>query len=393
VENVVTRHRNLVLLAAMLFAQVIGLAVQVKRPSDHGSTALIRVWAVRLITPLEKAVIHSGSAASGAWRNYLYLRGVRKQNRDLQQEIQQLRLERVRLSEDAGQARRLQALLGFREQFISETTPAQVISTTGTDFSRGIFIDKGTKDGLRVDMPVITPDGVIGKIVRAYPSSSLVLLINDPTSGAGVILEKSRLQGILKGTSDGDTVLNNIMSDEKVIPGDMVLTSGGDRVYPKGLPVGTIVGTGPGKDLFLNVKVKPSARLERLEEVLVITKVEERAPSADDLGVPIRAADILAQRLPSVPAKPEPKPGEAAASTLPQATRNLPPPTRNLPSPAANLPAAPVTAVPSGSAPGKSASGNSVPGKKPPVSAGGVNAVPASDSAAKDNPRAKDNPQ
>src|SRR5690242_370154 len=129
-ENVVTRHRNLVILVALLFAQVIGLAVQVKRPTDHGATLLIRIWAVRLITPLDKAVVYASNGMSNTWRNYLYLRGVRKENAELRDQIQNLRLQQVRLSEDAVQARRLQTLLGFKEQFISKTVPAQVISTT-----------------------------------------------------------------------------------------------------------------------------------------------------------------------------------------------------------------------------------------------------------------------
>jgi rod shape-determining protein MreC len=261
----------------------------------------------------------------GVWRNYFYLRGVRRENRELREEIQRLRLEQVRMAEDAGQARRLQALLSFKEQFISETLPAQVISTTGSDFSRAVYIDKGAQDGLRPDMPVITPEGVVGKVFRVYPSSSLVLLISDPSSGVGVILEKTRLQGILKGAASGETVLQNVMSDERVNTGEPVLTSGGDRVFPKGLAVGTVAEVGPGSGLFLRVRIKPAARLERLEEVLVITRVEEKGPSVDDLTGPVRAVDILARRLPSVP-RPSEESGtnKAAGSSLPAPTVNLP---------------------------------------------------------------------
>jgi rod shape-determining protein MreC len=322
VENLVTRHRSLTVLVAVLFAQVLGLAVQVKRPDDH--TVLLRYWAVSLITPVQESVVHSTSWAQGMWHNYLDLRGVRQQNLALRDEIRQLSLERVRMAEDANQAHRLQALLGFKEQFISQTLPAQVISTTGTDFSRGIYIDKGSNDGVKRDMPVITPQGVIGKIYRVYPSSSLVLMINDPTSGAGVILEKSRLQGILKGTPSGETVLENIMSDEKIEIGESVLTSGGDRVFPKGLPIGTVAGVSPGPDVFLRVRVRPAARLDRLEEVLVLTKIDEKEPSMESSAEPVRAADILSQRLPSVPKVSDAKMADPATG-MPAPTRNLPP--------------------------------------------------------------------
>jgi rod shape-determining protein MreC len=302
--EIISRHRNLTILLVVLFAQILGLAAQVRRPTDGGSVRLVRLWAVTAVTPLENAVVGAARWVAHVWSDYLYLRNVRTQNQQLRDELQRLRLEQVRLAEDASQARRLQALLDFKEQFISQTLAAQVISTTGSDFSRGLYLDKGARDGVKPDMPVITPQGIVGKIYRVYPHSSLVLVINDPSSGAGVILERSRLQGILQGTAAGETVLQNIMSDESVQPGDKVLTSGGDRIYPKGLPVGVVTKVGPGRDLFLNIRVRPAARLDRLEEVLVITHVEERAPAAEEANGPVRASDILAQRLPSVPQKP-----------------------------------------------------------------------------------------
>ena len=312
-ENIINRHRNLTILAAVLFAQILGLAVQVKRGTDQGTSRLIRIWAVSAITPIEKGVGHTSRWFADTWHNYLYLRGVRAQNRALREEIEHMRLEQVRTAEDAAQARRLQSLLGFKEEFISQTMPAQVISTTGSEFSRGVFIDKGSRDGIKADMPVITPDGIVGKVYRVYPTSSLVLEINDSSSGAGVIMEKSRLQGILKGSPTGQTFMANIMADEKIEPGEHILTSGGDRVYPKGMAVGTVSRVNPA-GTFLNVEVKPSAQLNRLEEVLVITKIVEKAPEVNDHSVPVRAIDILSQRLPSVP-PPKPAPPNKAPAT------------------------------------------------------------------------------
>ncbi len=317
-DNIITRHRNLTIFGVVLFLQLFGLAYQVKKTTDRGSTRLVRIWAVTLITPLEKAVVHSVSWLANTWHDYIYLRDVRRENDELRGEIQQLRLQQVRLAQDAGQARRLQALLGFKEQFISQTLPAQVISTTGSEFSRGVYIDKGSHDGVKPDMPVITAAGVVGKVYRAYPTSSLVLEINDPTSGAGVILEKSRLQGILKGSPNGETFVANIMADEQVQAGEQVLTSGGDRIYPKGLAVGTVSKVSPS-GTFLNVQVKPAAHLNRLEEVLVITHVVERAPEMNETSGPVRAIDILAERLPSVPPpKPEVKAAGEGATPAPQ---------------------------------------------------------------------------
>jgi rod shape-determining protein MreC len=316
-ESVLGRYRNLTILVGILFLQVLGLAIQVKRSSENESSRLIRVWAVNAVTPFEKGIVWVQHGSSNLWHNYFYLRGVRQENRDLRQQIQQMEIERVRLSEDANQARRLQALLAFKEQFIAKTVAAQVIGSSGSEQSRSVYIDKGASSGLKQDMAVITGDGVVGKTLRVFQSTSQVLLVNDQTSGVGAILEKSRLQGVLRGTAAGEVVLEKVMSDEPVQPGDRVLTSGGDQIFPKGLPVGTVTKISPGSELFLNIRVKPAADLSRLEEVLVITQQEEREPAVSD-SAPLRAADILAERLPKVPPKPavDPSKQPTAAGAL-----------------------------------------------------------------------------
>ncbi len=302
-ESVLGRYRNLVILVGVLFLQILGLAVQVKRSNDTEHTRLIRVWAVDLVTPFERILIWAQDGTGNLWRNYVYLRGVRTENRQLKDQIEQLRLEQVRLNEDAVQAHRLQALLAFKEQYISRTVAAQVIGSSGSDSSRMLYIDKGESQGLKRDMAVITADGIVGKVLQVFPSVSQVLLINDQSSGVGTILEKSRLQGFLKGTATGEVVLEGVMSDEQVAPGERVLTSGGDQIFPKGLPVGTVTKVGTGKDLFLNIQIKPAVNLGKLEEVLVVVEKQERQAQTADVGR-VRAADILAQRLPSVPDKP-----------------------------------------------------------------------------------------
>jgi rod shape-determining protein MreC len=321
-ESVLGRYRNLIILVGVLFLQVLGLAVQVKGSgNDAGHTRLIRIWAVGAVTPLERVLLWVENGTGNIWHNYFYLRGVRAENRQLKDQIEQMRLEQVRLSEDAAQAHRLQALLAFKEQFISKTVAAQVIGTSGSDLS--IYIDKGENAGLKRDMAVITTDGIVGKVLVVYPSVSQVLLVNDQSSGVGVILEKTRLQGVLRGTPTGEVALERVMSDEDVSMGETVLTSGGDRIFPKGLPVGTVVKVGKGKELFLSIKVKPAANLSKLEEVLVLVENRERESTAED-KVRMRAADILAQRLPSVPEKPatDPKaaPGASAGSAKPAPT-------------------------------------------------------------------------
>jgi rod shape-determining protein MreC len=318
-ENVLKRHVNLVALAIALVAQIIGLAYQINVKRGNDSVRLIRVWTVGVIAPMEKTAVHTGNFFADTWHNYFYLRSVRLENERLSDENTRLRLEQVRLADDAAQAQRLKALLKFKEQYVSETLAAEVIGGSGSELSRVVYIDKGAHDGVKPDMAVINPTGVVGKVIRVFPTTSQVLEINDQTSGIGAILETTRLQGILKGNPSGDAQLKYVMSDETVKPGERVLTSGGDHIFPRGLPIGTVSNAAPGDGLFLSIRVKPTANLNRLEEVLVITKMSERDVEAPTEG-PKRAADILAQRLPSVPVKAPEQPGAAGAPGTPGAT-------------------------------------------------------------------------
>ncbi len=321
--DVLGRYRNLIVLVGVLFAQVLGLAVQVKRTTDSEPTRLIRIWAVGAVTPLERMLVWVQTSTGNVWHNYFYLRGVRAENRNLKAQIERMSLEQVRISQDADQARRLQALLAFKEQFISQTMAAQVIGGSGSEQSRLVFIDKGENDHIKRDMAVITADGIVGKVLNVYSSTSQVLLINDQTSGVGALLDKTRLQGILRGTPAGEVMLEKVMSDENVPPGEMVLTSGGDGIFPKGLLVGRVTKVGAGSDLFLNIRVRPAADLSRLEEVLVVTKIDERQTEPDSTGAS-RAVDILAERLPTVPAKAETTEKGAAAPTAGASTTVVP---------------------------------------------------------------------
>jgi rod shape-determining protein MreC len=315
------RFRNVSILAAAIFIQVLGLAVQVKRARETQSSRLIRVWAVTALTPLEKAIVRIEGGASSIWHDYFYLRGVRQENRALRGRLEQLELEEVRLRQDADQAHRLQALLGFKEQFISKTAAAQVIGSSGSEQSRTIYIDKGSRDGIQPDMAVISAEGVVGKVIAAYRSSSQVLLVNDQQSGVGAILDRSRLQGVLKGKASGELMLDKIMAGEDVRRGDKVLTSGGDQIFPKGLAIGTVERVSKGPE-FLQLTVKPAAQLSHLEEVLIIVNKEERQAPAS-LSNSARAADILAERLPAVPDKPA-EPASPAASAASRARAPLP---------------------------------------------------------------------
>ncbi len=312
-ESFLSRYRNALVLIAVLMAQVLGLAVQVRRTvpgsPDTGSVRLIRYWVLGLVSPPERAVHGTSRGARGLWANYLDLIHTRKQNEALQAEVDRLRMEQASLAEDALQGKRLQQLLGFQEKYIYKTVAAQVIGTSGTEQSRMLLIDKGSRDGITPDMPVITPDGVVGRTRDVFAHTSQVLLISDSTSGAGVILATTRIRGILRGNALGQPQIINIMPDDRIKAGEPVITSGGDQIFPRGLPVGHVdrMVADPDHDPLQDVIIRPAANLARLEEVLVITETGETMPKQQrrDVeqaaldNVQKRASDILAERLPS----------------------------------------------------------------------------------------------
>src|ERR1700733_1254012 len=301
-ESFVTRFKNVLVLVAILLAQTIGLAVQVRRPVEPGapdgsSVTLIRYWAVATVTPFERFFHGVGYYLRHGWSNYIDLRHTRQQNHDLQEQIARLRLEQAALSEDAIQGHRLQALLDFQQHYVSNTVPAQVIGTSGSDLSRVLYIDKGSKDGLKPDQAVITPAGIIGKLRGVFAHPPQVLLINDQASGAGVVLATTRIRAILRGSTTGQILINNLTPDDRIKPGEQVLSSGGDQVYPRGLPVGVIesIKVDPDHQPYTLIQLRPAANLNQLEEVLVITGTQTTLSDQAQKDLATRAATRGAQ--------------------------------------------------------------------------------------------------
>jgi rod shape-determining protein MreC len=324
----ITRFKNALFLILVLLAQAIALAMQVRAPADSSqpdgrSVRLIRMWATATVTPFERAAHAVGYGMHHGWSDYIDLRHVRQQNQDLQQQLTRMRIEQAAIAEDALQGRRLQAMLGFRERYVGSTVAAQVIGTSGSDQSRVFTIDKGSRDGLKPDMAVITQDGIVGKIRDVDPTTAHVLEINDQTSGAGVILASTRIRAILRGTITGRVQIGNLTADSRIKPGEQVLTSGGDQVYPRGLPVGTIENIAPDPDHqpYTAILVRPAVNLDRVEEVLIITGTQSDLPPAaqQDLATAEaqHAADLSAERLPGI--HDDQAPGTPANGTTPAA--------------------------------------------------------------------------
>lgn len=339
--DIIARHRPLALLAALIFVQLMLLAFQVKR--EHNVT-LVRYWAVQAFTPVERAGTWSFSKASGLWSGYIGLRDTRAENQRLKSEVDQLRMRNRELESRAAEAQRLSVILNFRESHPeAPMLAAEVIGASADPTSHTLFINRGERDHLRRNLAVITPQGVVGKIVEVFPSAAQVLLINDKESGVGGLLENSRAHGVIKGTGDVEPRMEYVENGEKVLPGDTILTSGEDRIYPKGLPIGTVESAAQSSP-FQSIRVRPAARLDRLEEVLVLMSQQElsfkRAAEQASTAAPASPAAKQAAPPTSVPPK--------TVTTRPAATPVVPKPK---PSAVAPAPSTPAPSAPDNTAP------------------------------------------
>ena len=363
-----SRHRSLTLFAAALAAQILLLAVQIRRGQQ---VRLIRVWAIESVSPLGRGAAWSVDGVRGLWNNYVALRHLREENDQLRTEIGTLRMRDAQLESRAAEADRLAGLLGFRDAHTEvPMIAARVIGASPDPSSHMVFISRGSRDGVKRDMGVITPEGVVGKVFAVYPDTSQVLLLTDKESGVGALLGTSRAQGPVRGSGEPLLSLEYISNEVKVDPGERILTSGQDRIFPKDLPVGTVMQVQPDRrSPFQKIAVKPAARLDGLEEVLVLMTRQEfnfrkdadksaplpLAPKPEPSPVSSKFASPLPQTKPAAavtPPKPvtsivPPKPTAPVPPPKPAAPATQPKPAAAAPAPVPDAPATPDTSDPS----------------------------------------------
>jgi rod shape-determining protein MreC len=265
--GVPSKHKSLALLGGVLLVQVLLLAVQIKKDSRG---RLIRVWAVTATSPFEKGGAWGIGKVRGVWTHYFALQDTSRENEALRIENDALKLTITQLQTKAAEADRLAALLNFRQSH--QDVPmvgARVIAASAGTASRTIEIDRGERDGVHRNMAVITPDGAVGKVIEAYHDASQVLLLTDKDGGAGAMLVGSRIQSPVGGTGEPLMIMKYVAADDDVKVGEKIVTSGMDKIFPRDIPVGTVVEVKPGNP-FKQIRVQPAAKLDRLETVIVL---------------------------------------------------------------------------------------------------------------------------
>ncbi len=205
------------------------------------------------------------------WQNYFALQQIRHENEDLKQRVAQLEIRLQQERAEAQQTRTLQQLLSLRQETAPPTTAANVIGASADAYFRTISIDKGTADGLRQDMAVIAPAGVVGRIILPTHRAAKVQLLIDRNAAAAALIERSRAQGVVLGTGTGVLTMAYLPGSADIKVGDRIVTSGIDGIYPKGFVIGQIESVQRGAGEFNGIVITPAVDFSSLEAVLVVT--------------------------------------------------------------------------------------------------------------------------
>ncbi|MGH9240917.1 MAG: rod shape-determining protein MreC [Vicinamibacterales bacterium] len=281
------RQRTGWLFGAIVVSHIILISAQV---TTKRGVPVLQELTFGAFAEMQRAATSAFGSAREGWQNYFALQEIRRENEQLTQEVTKLRVSLEQERSVAQQTRTLQQLLDLKSATGFETAAAMVIGSGADPEFRTITIDKGTQDGLRPDMAVMSPAGIVGRILMPTARAAKVQLIIDRDAAAGVLIERSRVNGVVEGLGSGEELgfkagmisLNYVPGSADVKRGDRVVTSGIDGIYPKGVPVGEIQSAERAGGEW-RIRVKPTVDFAALEAVLVVLKAPEPpSETADD---------------------------------------------------------------------------------------------------------------
>jgi rod shape-determining protein MreC len=286
------RFRDLVLVAALLLVPLGVYFAHAKRPSERSRLDQL---VIRVTAPIERGVAWAVGGALDAWRGYVDLRGTRERARELTHRVNLLELERLEQERLRGENERLRRLLGFAEaqrglRLVGARVVGVRLDPKGLQL---VTVDRGADAGLERMMPVVVAQGVVGRVHTVGPDSADVLLVSDRNSSVAALVERSRARANVRGTGDPDRCrLDYALRSDDLVDGDLLVTSGTDRVFPRGLPVGKVSRLEKqGQGLYQRADVVPAVDLTKLEEVLVVTSPVRPAPAEPQAAAPAPAGE------------------------------------------------------------------------------------------------------
>jgi len=261
------------LLVGLVLAHLAAISHQV---DGGGGVSLLQRSVLGVVSPLQRAVARTAFLGAELWRGFVFHRETYTENRKLRERVRALETELQLVAHRAQESVRLRELLELRQAVPLDTLPARVVGRDGVPWFRSLTLDKGEADGVALDAAVISATGVVGRVFAVGSHAARVQVLLDRDSGAAALVERSRVMGVVSGQVAGadtgaeDLALKYVPERADVVVGDLVVTSGLDRIYPKGLVIGRVRAIGEVAGLFRDVRVEPSARFDRLEEVLVL---------------------------------------------------------------------------------------------------------------------------
>ncbi len=280
------RQRAPIWLVVLLFANLVTMAVDA-RDAD-GQQKMLRIWTQIFSSPLQSASSKASGATFGFFREIWNFRSTAQENEELQQRLTKVELELHTARQQAAENDRLKALLNLSEQSEIKTVPARVIARDPSVWFNTITINRGSSSGITVNMPVVTPGGIVGRVITVSPWASQVMLITDEKAGAGAVvgqLGQSGALGSVRGRADlgvGLIEMRYVSGLERVEVNDYVMTTGQDGIYPSGLNVGRVVEVKNGTATHAHqILIRPGARLDHLEEVAVLLYSAPQRPAPE----------------------------------------------------------------------------------------------------------------
>jgi rod shape-determining protein MreC len=277
------RGGSALLFVLVVVAQIVLISAQVTSKSGR---PVLQAVAFGLVAEVQRLGAGAVDAVTAVWQGYFDLRGIRDENAQLRQQLAdaQIRLQQERaLAQRSGE---LAALLDLRARVPLETTAAEVVAAAATPDFRTVTIGKGTTAGLRPDMAVLAPEGVVGRVIVPSARAAKVQLLIDRNAAAGALLERTRAQGVVVGTGEDGLKLDYVLGTAEVTVGDVVVTSGIDGIYPKGFVIGRVEFVERSGNAYREIRVKPAVDFTSLEEVLVVLTPQAPEPTPDPGAAP-----------------------------------------------------------------------------------------------------------
>ena len=221
---------------------------------------------------VQQALFYPALRIKAIWDSYIDLVNLKERNAVLRAQLSELRSEITTYREALIENRRLRQLLDMKRRHLGKTIVAHIVGCDLASWTAVVTVDRGKKDGLEPDMPVLVRAGVIGRVIDTSMSFSRVLLISDYHSRIAALIQRNRARGLLHGQGSGKCSLDFVKKGVDVQVGDTIITSGMDEIFPKGLILGKVISVNPGdkSELFQDIRVEPSSKIEELEEVLIL---------------------------------------------------------------------------------------------------------------------------